>query len=60
MPRIVYDGEYPADYSWAEKMAEWERWEAETAEELRRFYWKRAGRPSGPEEDYLPRDLWKK
>jgi len=42
----------------AEKWAEADAYVSAGYEELRRFYWKAAGRPSGPEEDYLPRNLW--
>ena len=41
-----------------EKWAEAEADRAAGVEELKRFYWKRAGRPIGPEEDYLPPELW--
>ncbi len=59
MARIVYDGDYPADYTHAEKMAEWDRWILEGEAELRRIYWKAAGRPNCDEREYLPRRLWR-
>ena len=40
-----------------EKWAEADADAAANLEDARRFYWKAAGRPHGPEEDYLPRDL---
>ena len=42
-----------------EKWAEAEEAELDGWYMLRSFYWKRAGRPRGPEEDYLPEHLWK-
>ena len=42
-----------------EKWAEAEEYFAEGRYALRSYYWKAAGRPRGPEEEWLPKHLWK-
>lgn len=41
-----------------EKWAEADEYFVDGLQALKRFYWKAAGRPLGPEEDYLPPHLW--
>ena len=48
-----------APFTDAEKWAEADGHDSAMREELRRFYWKCAGRPHAPEESYLPRHLWR-